>query len=234
MPLTTHGSGAHPIDYESGPGGIEIMIYEAGGWLSRRAAWWLIHGRVFENHPGLKLVITEQYEGWFMSTLRELDSVYARFGATLSGEQLPKRPSEYGMANVFLGASFMSPEMAEDAWRQGYATNVIWGSDYPHIEGTFQYLDDPDAEPITRLALRHVLSRVPTREALLMAGLNGVRVYGLDGDELARVAARINAPTAEELATPPEHLPEISPRSNAFRGQAGPRDEEHSALLSSS
>ena len=53
------------------------MIYEAGGWLSRRAAWWLIHGGVFERHPDLKLVITEQYEGWFMSTLRELDCVYA-------------------------------------------------------------------------------------------------------------------------------------------------------------
>jgi predicted TIM-barrel fold metal-dependent hydrolase len=231
MPLTTHSSGAHPIDYESGPGGIEIMIYESGGWLGRRAVWWLIHGRVFERHPGLKLVITEQYEGWFMSTLRELDSVYARFGLTLSGDRLSKLPSEYAMDQVFLGASFMSADMAEDAWREGYASNVIWGSDYPHVEGTFQHLDDPDAEPITKLSLRHALSRVPTEEALLMAGLNGVRAYGLDGDELARVAARIGAPTAAELATPPEHLPEISPRSNAFRGQAGPRVEDLSALL---
>ena len=161
MALTTHSSGAHPIDYESGPGGIEIMIYEAGGWLGRRAVWWLIHGRVFEKHPGLKLVITEQYEGWFMSTLRELDGVYTRFGQTLGGERLAKRPSEYGLASVFVGASFLSGEMAEEACREGYATNVIWGSDYPHVEGTFQALDDPDAEPVTRLSLRHVLSRVP-------------------------------------------------------------------------
>ena len=34
---------------------------------------------------------------------------------------------------------------------------------------------------MTKLALRHVLSRVPTREALMMAGQNAVGVYGLDG-----------------------------------------------------
>ena len=198
------------------------MIYESGGWLGRRAVWWLIHGRVFERHPDLRLVVTEQYEGWFIPTLRELDSVYARFGRTLSGDQLPRLPSEYGMANVFVGASFMSGDMAEEAWREGYATNVIWGSDYPHVEGTFQHLDDADAEPITRLALRHTLSRVPREAALLMAGLNGVRVYGLDGDELQRVAARIGAPTAAELSTPPASLPPISPRSNRSAGRPGP------------
>jgi predicted TIM-barrel fold metal-dependent hydrolase len=231
MALTTHSSGAHPIDYESGPGGIEIMIYESGGWLGRRAVWWLIHGRVFERHPGLKLVVTEQYEGWFLPTLRELDAVYARFGRTLSGDPLPRLPSEYAMDHVFLGASFMSAAMAHDAWREGYAANVIWGSDYPHVEGTFQHLDDPDAEPVTRLALRRTLSGVPRHEALLMAGLNGVRVYGLDGEELARVAARIRAPTADDLATPPSNLPTISARSNAFRGQAGTRSEDLSELL---
>jgi predicted TIM-barrel fold metal-dependent hydrolase len=226
MPLTTHASGAHPIDYESGPGGIEIMIYESGGWLGRRAVWWLIHGRVFERHPGLRLVVTEQYEGWFMATLRELDAVYARFGRTLSGESMPRLPSEYGLEHCFVGASFMSHALADEATRDGYATNVIWGSDYPHVEGTFQHLDNPDLEPITRLALRHTFAGVPSHEARLMAGLNGVRVYGLDADALARVASRIGAPTAAELASDPADLPEISPRSNAFRGQAGTRAED--------
>jgi predicted TIM-barrel fold metal-dependent hydrolase len=231
MPLTTHASGAHPIDYDSGPGGPEIMIYESGGWLGRRSVWWLIHGRVFERHPGLKLVVTEQYEGWFTGTLRELDAVYARFGRTLSGTPLPRLPSEYGREHVFVGASFMSSAMAHEACREGYATNVIWGSDYPHIEGTFQHLDDPQAEPITRLALRNTFAGVPHEEALLMAGLNGVRVYGLDAGALAAVAKRIDAPAAADLVSPPGELPTVSARSNAFRGQAGPREEDVSALL---
>ena len=40
MPLNTHSSGGQPIDY-SGPGGINVQVYEGGGWLSRRAVWWL-------------------------------------------------------------------------------------------------------------------------------------------------------------------------------------------------
>jgi hypothetical protein len=56
-----------------------------------------------------------------------------------------------------------------------------------------------------------------------MAGENAVRFLGLDGPALQRVADRIGAPTLDELTDEPAVLPEISPRSNAFRGQAGPR-----------
>src|SRR3954470_15536203 len=108
MPLNTHSSGAQPIDYDSGPGGTDLIIYEGGGWLSRRSVWWLIHGQVFERHPGLKLVITEQYEGWWLPTMRELDAVYNRFGLAFGRQPLPKKPSEYMQSNVYLGASFIS------------------------------------------------------------------------------------------------------------------------------
>jgi hypothetical protein len=133
-------------------------------------------------------------------------------------------PSEYLRSNVFLGASFMSTFLAEEAWREGYAENVLWGRDYPHVEGTWRPIED-GSEPVTKLALRHVLSRVPTREALLMAGQNGMRVYGLDGKYLAEVARRIGAPTAAELSVPPASLPDVD-SSNAFVGQAGPRPLE--------
>ena len=127
--------------------------------MSRRAVWWLIYGQVFERHPNLKLVIAEQYEGWFVPTMLELDSVHMTFG--MHGDELPRMPSEYMRSNVFLGASFMSTFQAEEAWREGYAENVLWGRDYPHVEGTWAPRDDPDAEPITKLALRHVFSNVP-------------------------------------------------------------------------
>ena len=219
MALTTHSGGAAPFDYFSGPGARDLLVYECGGWLARRAVWWLIHGQVFERHPKLKLVITEQYEGWWSATLNELDAVHRRFG----GDELPKMPSEYARSNVFLGASFLSPYGAEEAWREGYASNVMWGRDYPHVEGTFLYTDDAQAEPVSRLSLRHTLSRLPTREALLIAGENALGVYGLDRERLAEVAARIAAPTAAELSTPPRSLPEVPSKSNAFRGQAGSR-----------
>jgi predicted TIM-barrel fold metal-dependent hydrolase len=229
MSLNTHSSGAAPADYFAGPGGQDILIYECGGWMARRAIWWLIHGQVFERHPRLRLVITEQYEGWWTSTLQELDSVYLRFRHP-SLAHAPRLPSEYARTNVFMGASFMSRELAVDAWRNGYAGNVLWGRDYPHDEGTFQVLDDLAAEPISRLSLRHVLSQVPARQARMMAGENAVAALNLDAGALRAVAARIGAPTGAELATAPGALPVISSRSNAFRGQAGARPLERALL----
>ena len=89
----------------------------------------------------------------YLSTMRELDSIGREFS------DLPKPPSEYIRSNVFLGASFISTDQVEEACREGYAENVLWGQDYPHVEGVFQVQDDPDAEPIPRLALRHAFSR---------------------------------------------------------------------------
>jgi predicted TIM-barrel fold metal-dependent hydrolase len=220
--LATHSSGGPAFDYMSGPGGVELQIYEGGGYMSRRAVWWLIYGQVFERHPGLKLVIAEQYEGWYVPTMWELDSVHVTFG--MFGDELPRMPSEYMRSNVFLGASFMSTFQAEEAWRDGYAENVLWGRDYPHIEGTWAP-GDTDVEPTTKLALRHVFSRVPATEALLMAGQNAIGVYRLDGPYLASVAARIGAPTPAELSVAPDALPEAG-HSIAFVGQAGPRPLE--------
>jgi predicted TIM-barrel fold metal-dependent hydrolase len=182
----------------------------------------MIHGQVFERHPDLKLVITEQYEGWWTTTKAELDAIYLRFG--LRGRpRLPKLPGEYMRTNVFLGASFPSTFLAEEAYRDGYAANVLWGRDYPHVEGTFHVAIDGTGETVTRQALRHVLSRIPAPEARMIAGENAVRALGLDGDALAAVAARIGAPTSAELTTPLDAVPEVRPESNAFRGQAGPR-----------
>ena len=220
MSLNTHSSGAAAFDYFSGPGGEDLLIYESGGWMARRAVWWLIHGQVFERYPGLKLVITEQFEGWWTPTLHELDNVYVRFG--MRGNVLPKMPSDYARRNVFMGSSFLSPSLAEQAFREGFVDNVLWGRDYPHVEGAFQVQPDA-AEPITRLSLRNSLSRVPTPAARAMAGENAVRVFGLDRAKLAAVAARIEAPTVGDLATAPKELPAIAERSNAFRGQAGAR-----------
>lgn len=221
--LATHSSGGPLFDYMSGVGGVQLQIYEGGGYMSRRAVWWLIYGQVFERHPKLKLVIAEQYEGWYVPTMRELDSVHMTFG--MHGDELPRMPSEYMRSNVFLGASFISTFQAEEAWREGYAENVLWGRDYPHVEGTWAPSDDPEAEPVTKLALRYVFSKVPTREALLMAGENAVGVYGLDATYLAAVAARIGAPTPAELSVAPDAIPDAG-RSIAFVGQAGPRPLE--------
>ena len=225
MTLNTHSSGGVPTDYADKPGGQQIIIYEGGGYMSRRAVWWLIHAGIFERHPGLRLIITEQYEGWWVPTFQELDNVYQRFGLSFDQGRLPRLPSEYAADHVFQGASFMSRWQADDARANGYAGNVLWGRDYPHVEGVFQKRDELDATPITRLALSNLFAGMPPTETVQMAGENLVAVFGLDRARLAQVATAIAGPTLAELSTAPDDLPDLHPSSNAFRGQAGPRSE---------
>ena len=103
---------------------------------------------------------------------------------------MPKPPSEYCADNVFVGASFLAPFEAERAVREGYASQLMWGSDYPHIESTWQFSDDADAVPVTRLALRNTFHTIPEPETRAILGGNAIRVFGLDARELTQVAAR--------------------------------------------
>lgn len=219
--LSTHSSGGPHFDFYGGPGGMQIAAYEGGGIMSRRAVWILTYGEVFQRHPDLKLVITEQIEGWYRPTMLELDSFYLTFE---KGSRLHRAPSEYVRDHVFLGASFISPWQAEDAVEHGYVDNVLWGRDYPHVEGVFQATTPPGDEPMTKLALRHVFHRVPLPDAVKILGGNAVRLFGLDGARLQDVAGTIGACTPAELATAPASLPPND--GNGFLGQVGPRPVE--------
>jgi predicted TIM-barrel fold metal-dependent hydrolase len=68
--------------------------------------------------------------------------------------------------------------------------NIMWGSDYPHMEGSY---------PKSRQILHQSLKGVPEEEAALMIGGNVARVFGFDLAELALVAERIGAPELSEL-----------------------------------
>jgi hypothetical protein len=153
------------------------------------------------------MVLSEQNGDWWLTTMREYDSAYVAHRGQLA-ETLPRLPSDYCRTNVFIGGSFLAHYQAEEAAAFDYATNVLWGSDYPHPEGTWQYQDDPGATPMTRLALRHTFAGVPSPDVRRMVGENAVAVYGLDPDALRTIARAIAAPTVDELAHPIDRVPD--------------------------
>jgi predicted TIM-barrel fold metal-dependent hydrolase len=216
MPLCTHAGGAPMVGDDTVQGGALRMI-EAGGWPARRAIHRMVFGGVFERHPRLKLVLTEVWGGWWRQTMRELDFAWECFHETLK-EQVPLRPSDYAATNVFLGASFPAPFEVHEAAVDGFLSNMMWGSDYPHPEGTWQ---SPGVKSMstTREALRYACSDMPPDDIEQFVGCTAAGVYNLDMAKLAAVAARINAPTIGEIGIPLAHLPERD-YSFAFR-QAG-------------
>jgi hypothetical protein len=79
---------------------------------------------------------------------------------------------------------------------------------------------------MTKLALRHVFSRIPTGDALAILGRNAIKVFGLNEDYLRTVATRIGASTPGQLLVAPD--PDTLPPNdgNGFIGQSGPRPVE--------
>jgi len=163
----------------------------------------LVFGGVFERHPGLKLVLTESPGVWWNFVLKEMDSIYLTdtrsYGPT-ERERVPRMPSEYAAEQVFIGASFHSRFEAEDAILNGYEDRVIWGSDYPHFEGTYQYnATGPNGEPMTWASWRFHYAGLPDAKVRAFLGGNAMVAYDLDHAALEKVAERINAPTHESL-----------------------------------
>ena len=100
---------------------------------------------------------------------------------------------------MFFGASFASPYEVEQAAVEGFPTQLMWGSDYPHVEGTYLHPDGTDMPSVTRLSLRNTFCKIPIEETRRMIADNAVHVYDLDRARLEEIAAAISAPSAEDL-----------------------------------
>ena len=187
-------SGAAPMeDYGDHLGMMGIYITEVVWWAVRPLTF-LIWGGVFERHPKLRLAITESTTVWVPEALALMDQRYSEthYSAKLGDyrSHLTMKPSDYFHRNVMLGASCMPRREAEMRHQIG-VPNIMWGSDYPHPEGTW---------PHTREQMRETFRGLPEAELRAMLGGNAVRVYGFDADALARVAERIG-PRLEDFTS---------------------------------
>jgi predicted TIM-barrel fold metal-dependent hydrolase len=180
-----------------------IMISEVGFYGVRPFVHMLLSG-VFERFPRLKFVITESSASAMVPLLEQLDGVIARVRGGEIGElkyteeqSLPRSATEYFHQNCWMGASF--PSMADGEARKVLGVDrYMWGSDYPHDEGT---------PPFSREALRQVFSDVGEEELRKILAGNAAKLYDFDLDALAPLAEKYG-PTVEELTKPLDVVPE--------------------------
>jgi predicted TIM-barrel fold metal-dependent hydrolase len=213
--LFTHSGSGEMLPMVPGPYALAIGAIEAGGWPVRRNMTRMIFGGVFERHPGLKLVLTEQNGEWWTHQVMEYDSAWYLTRSQVA-ELVPRMPHEYMHQNCFIGASFIAHFEVEAAIKEGYWENVIWGRDYPHVEGTFVYREDDHGETATHQHLRWAFAGTPAEQTKAVLGENAVRILDLERDRLADIARQIAAPTLEELSQPLEVIPDDA-GSCAFR-----------------
>lgn len=195
MVFNTHSGGG---DYYSYPGPAATAVYLMEfSFFARRAMPVLIFGGVFERYPNLKLVLTEQASDWVPEVIRDMQSAYYSFLGETIRDSLPREPIEYFENNVFIGASFMAHHEVLIALENNIEHHFMWGSDYPHQEGTW---------PRTLESLRLSFHDIDPIKVQQFLGDNAIEVYGLDRAKLETVAARIG-PTVESIAQQPGPLP---------------------------
>jgi predicted TIM-barrel fold metal-dependent hydrolase len=167
MPLQAH-SGWSP-DYGDAQAATAMYISEVDMW-AQRSFTALVWSGAFERHPGLKLILTETGTAWILERLRVLEfkanlPFFNHFSAKLS-----MTPTEYFQRQCFIGASFMPKHEGEYRHRIGL-DRIMWGSDYPHMEGTW---------PNTMEHLRATFSTYPESEIRAILGTNALEAYGFD------------------------------------------------------
>ncbi len=167
------GSDPHEADtfngtYYRGPGGHLLNYYEAS-YHMQLAAGKLVASGVFERHPNLKCVVSEGGATWVPFMADRMDEAYRQHAAKV-WPHLRRLPSEYLFENVY--ASFQHDRSAPQALAAMGYRNVCWGSDYPHIEGTFGHtqktlhelvadLSEADRYRITKGSFEELFPDVP-------------------------------------------------------------------------
>ena len=187
MVVHTHSGPSPDYDYDL-PGAIGIFLNEFAWWASR-PMWFMIFGGVFEKFPHLRFALTEVSEFWVPHMLEMMD-VRASVKHTTGKlgdfrSNLTMTPSEYFRRNCWIGASALFDEGSTAVRHNIGIDRVMWGTDYPHPEGSW---------PKTHEKLVTYMKGLPEVEIEAMLGDGGQMEIMRDwGAKLAGATLRLAA-----------------------------------------
>ena len=150
MPITMHVGGTRQ------PAALSPMLkpYKGlafVGWYNQcvgmgETLGWLTFSGVFERYPDLHVIMTEGYAGWLAFAIQFFDHHWSdsRFGKLSQHNMdeawkatLEAPPSYYLKRQAH--ATFMWDPMAIQNREITGTDCLLWGNDYPHLEGSFPY-----------------------------------------------------------------------------------------------
>jgi predicted TIM-barrel fold metal-dependent hydrolase len=212
MPVHAHGGSGVP-DYGRYPVSALLYIMDAG-FYSQRPLVQLILSGVFERFPQMKFVITEIGCAWIPPLLGHMDGVLERIRTTgRTGELrysdehvLPRTATEYFAQSCSVGVSQPGPADVEAMPMLGLE-RMMWGSDYPHNEGT---------GPYTREHLRQLFSEWDPDDLQQVLAGTAAKLYHFDLDALRPLVDQYG-PTVAEIERPLTELPE-TPNEALLKG----------------
>jgi predicted TIM-barrel fold metal-dependent hydrolase len=130
-------SGGMGLAYR-GPGGA-VMNYAETTFSGQRAAMKMVASGALDRHPNLRVLISEGGATWVPFLGDRMVEGYRQHHMAVR-PKLKRDPKEILYSQVY--ASFQHDASAVAACEHMGYRNVMFGSDYPHMEGTFGHTQD--------------------------------------------------------------------------------------------
>ena len=150
-------------------GFANLMLDNADFWVRVSLTEMILSG-VFERYPNLKVGVAEHELNWVPYWMERTDYSYTERAAGRAGFRLKNDmvPSDVFHSNCFV-------DFQEDALGITHrdiigVDNILWGSDYPHTEGTF---------PKSREFIETTLADCTEEERDKIVAGNAARIYGI-------------------------------------------------------
>ncbi|MCW2527391.1 MAG: amidohydrolase [Pseudonocardiales bacterium] len=132
LAVHTGVSGDEAVHFR-GPGAGTVN-YLWASYSGMTMAAFMVASGVLDRHPGLRLIISEAGATWVPFVGDRLNEAYRQHSDFIR-DDLTRLPKEILYDQVY--ATFQHDESAVAALTAMGYQNVMWGSDYPHLEGTF-------------------------------------------------------------------------------------------------
>ncbi|MET0249366.1 MAG: amidohydrolase family protein [Sphingobium sp.] len=165
------GTGLESVVVERGPG-AGIINYTNQMLDAQKTIMYLVSGGVLDRNPKAKVAVIESGASWLAALAERMDEV-AVAHANFVFPKLSRAPSAIIDDQVW--ASFQHDRACIVAAQAGLpgARNVMWGSDYPHAEGTF---------PVSRRIVEHLFDGLSVSDHVRrdILGLNAARLFRID------------------------------------------------------
>ncbi|HEY3016261.1 MAG TPA: amidohydrolase family protein [Nocardioides sp.] len=139
--------GTDPVDLSKGnhgevkyrgPGGA-VLNYTETSFGGQRAVMKMVASGALDRHPDLKVLVSEGGATWVPFIADRMEEGYRQHAMAVR-PKLKRSPREIIYSQVY--ASFQHDGSAvAAATHMGY-DKVMWGSDYPHMEGTFGHTQE--------------------------------------------------------------------------------------------
>jgi len=162
------GTGLETVVVERGPGAA-IINYTNQAMDAQQSVMYLVTGGVLDRNPTAKVAFIEAGASWLVALAERMDEVEEAH-AKFVHPKLSRRPSQIIDDQVYASFQHDRACITAAAARLPGAKNVIWGSDYPHAEGTF-----PISRPIQEQLFENL--EVPEDVRLDILGLNAARLF---------------------------------------------------------